>query len=146
MKRKKNIIVFLSILIIFALLIQLIYISVNKIEQKPNVEKVKIDVDKIYLAVGGEEKLSYEIKKNNDSDIYLSFRSEDENIATIDENGIVHGISNGTTKIYVSADDKSDSCDVLVTNLIVPAPSEPNTLKELINGKSYTKEENPVCA
>lgn len=48
-------------------------------------------------------------------DISFSFRSANENIATVDENGLVTGIGYGETTITVSCGGFSDTCKIIVT-------------------------------
>jgi hypothetical protein len=108
------------------------------------VESIKITSGKVYLAVGGQEKLTYETEYKGviEEDVVLS--SGDETIATIDENNVIHGVGLGKTQITATFGDKTDSIDVLVTDLIVVAPKEFDREKPYLECGRYTKEENDL--
>ena len=63
----------------------------------------------------------YECNVNRVFDDYvpvISYQSSDENIAKIDENGIITPISKGTAKITVTADDVSLDIPITVYKLV----------------------------
>ena len=71
----------------------------------------------IYLRVGGSESLNARVSPANATNTGVSFSSGNDSIATVDYNGIVRGVSAGTTYIYATAADKGHaqaSCQVTV--------------------------------
>lgn len=119
-------------------------IDFEKTSQNLVVNEFSLSTDKIYLAINGEEKISYNLKYSGASSLTIYAQSENENICTIDENLVIHGITPGITNINFFANDKKASVNVTVTNLITQIPSEPNTQKELVSSRSFTKEENDL--
>ena len=71
------------------------------------------------ILVACTETLVATIQPNNASNKTLNWTSSDENIATVDENGVITGVSAGTTTIVVTTDDggKTASCLVKVRNI-----------------------------
>ena len=110
----------------------------------PFIESVKITSGKVYLAVGGHEKLTYETEYKGKVDEKVVLTSSDENIATIDEENVIHATGLGEAKITATFGDKTDSIDVLVTDLIVKAPREFDVNKPYVRCGYYTKEENDL--
>ena len=108
------------------------------------IESVKITSGKVYLAVGGHEKLTYETEYKGVINEEVVLKSEDESIATIDEDNVIHAVGLGETKITATFGEKTDSIDVLVTNLIVLAPREFDVYKPYVSCGYYTKEENDL--
>ena len=108
------------------------------------IENVKITSGNVYLAVGGHEKLTYETEYKGVVNEKVVLSSDDENIATIDEDNVIHAIGLGKTKITATFGEKTDSIDVLVTDLIVLAPREFDVYKPYLGCGYYTKEENDL--
>ena len=108
------------------------------------IEGVKITSGKVYLAVGGQEKLTYETEYKGVINEKVVLTSGDENVATIDEDNVIHAIGLGQTKITATFGEKTDSIDVLVTDLIVLAPREFDVNKPYVRCGYYTKEENDL--
>lgn len=84
---------------------------------------IKVNHENIYIVVGSE----YKITTNYDKVLWFS---GDEKIAQVNE-GIVKGISKGTTTITIKKGRKQKSINVIVTDLI--------TSPTLNNKKSYLK-------
>lgn len=108
------------------------------------IESIRITSGDVYLAINGNEKLSYETEYKGTVNEEVLLKSEDENIATIDENNVIHGVAAGETKITASFGEKSDSINVLVTDLIVKAPREFDVYKPYLGCGYYSKEENDL--
>ena len=109
-----------------------------------SVDQIVLKSENIYLAINGEKKIEYDLVVTGEIDLNISYEVKDENICTIDENGIIKGISEGSTNIIIHVNDKIASVNVIVTNLITIVPDEPDSEKELITGKKYTKEQNDL--
>lgn len=113
-------------------------------QQYCNIDEFYLNTDKVYLAIDGQEQINYTLKYSGNLGVTISYLIEDENICAIDKDLIIRGISPGTTTINFYANDKKASVEVIVTSLITTMPDEPNTNKELITGKTFTKEENDL--
>lgn len=112
--------------------------TINKEEKKKVATKdFELNISKTYLAVGG---LDTVISEDNN----LLFKSLDESIATIDQDGIIKGIADGSTKIEVTNSDTTKYIDVVVTSLIIPRPSDFDTSKPYLTCRLYTKENNDL--
>lgn len=69
------------------------------------------------IAVGGTETLVATVSPANADDKSVSWESDDEDVATV-EDGLVTGLSAGTATITVTTTDGdfTDTCEVTVTN------------------------------
>jgi len=108
------------------------------------IESVKITSGDVYLAIDGKERLTYETEYKGNINEKVILKSADESIATIDEDNVIHGVSVGETKITATFGEKTDSVNVLVTDLIVAAPREFDVYKPYLGCGYYTKEENDL--
>jgi hypothetical protein len=76
--------------------------------------QVVLNVHELELAVGGQEKLRAAVKPAKDG-ITISFKSDNEAVATIDNSGVVTAVASGSANIIASADGaKADTCVVKV--------------------------------
>jgi len=77
------------------------------------------------LNVGNSSTLTATIAPTNASNKNVTWASSNTNIATVDTNGKVIAIANGTTTITVTTNDgnKTASCTVIVSTLIIPVKS-----------------------
>ena len=83
------------------------------------VEKVTLDKDKLILEEGQEETLEATVTPSNASDTTVTWKSNDESIATV-ENGKVKAIKEGTTTITASSKDgPKATCKVTVNKKII---------------------------
>ena len=76
---------------------------------------IDLNKNEVYLQIGETFKLEVE----TDSDKKVSFSSENETIAIIDENGEIEAINNGKTKIIITQGSETEYCYVYV-GLIEP--------------------------
>lgn len=84
--------------------------------------KITVDATAISIAETANVNVGESITLNatltpNNATTNISWSSEDETIATVDENGNITGISEGTTTITATAGTVSDTCIVSVTAL-----------------------------
>ena len=81
------------------------------------VEKITISADTLTLKTGGKAVLSAKLKPDNATVKDIIWLSEDESIATVDENGNVTAEGIGSVKIIAVSKDGflRDSCEVTVT-------------------------------
>lgn len=92
------------------------YVTVNRIATK-----IALSQSEATIEVGNEIQLNATLQP---TDVYVTsvdWTSSDENVATVDSNGIVHGLTQGTTIITASTTDGSklsSSCNVKVVKLV----------------------------
>lgn len=108
------------------------------------VNEVKINKEKVYIAIKGKYTVKAEVDSVGIVDNTISWYSDDESIATVDENGVITGVKKGETKVHAKVSDKEDVVDVLVTDLITVAPKNFNNNKPYLPCGRYNKEENDL--
>ncbi len=77
-------------------------------------ESIHLDVDTILFEQLGEGRLLQFTLQPKDTTDVLSFRSENEAVATVDKNGMITAVSEGTTTIVISCGKVTQSCTVTV--------------------------------
>ena len=75
-------------------------------------EKVEAEFDKEFLWVGESGNITATVLPEDTTDKSVSFTSSDEDIATVDENGVVTAVSAGVATITVTAVGERISTDV----------------------------------
>lgn len=85
--------------------------SVAESEIKNTVELTAQNPD-VQLNVGDQNKLFY----TSNQDVTLTYTSSDDSVATVDDNGVVTAVGNGTATITASCDDAS--CEWTVTSTL----------------------------
>ena len=96
-------------------------IEVKHISEKPiiPVEEVDIEESTAYIPVGGTMHLDAIITPEEATNKTLTWTSSDEEVATVDNKGVVTAHKNGTAKITATSDNgEQDTCTV---NVIIPA-------------------------
>ena len=71
----------------------------------PQIEKLVISTNKINIVVEETKKIEYRIEPTNGEIRSIKWDSEDPSIATIDENGTVKGIKEGSTVVSLNIND-----------------------------------------
>ena len=71
----------------------------------PQIEKLVISTNKINVVVEETKKIEYRIEPTNGEIRSIKWDSEDPSIATIDENGTVKGIKEGSTVVSLNIND-----------------------------------------
>ena len=87
---------------------------------------VELDRDFIYMNVGESYTLNATVYPANATNKKLKWESADTSIATVDSNGRVSGVGEGTTMVYARATDGSGqvaSCEVDVYAPTTPTPT-----------------------
>lgn len=107
----------------------------RRVEYKIQVLPVKVQVTDIRLGktqlslnIGGQEKLTAEILPEEAADTPLIWKSDHEEVATVDSNGVVTATGEGTAVITVMAEDESEvtaQCTVQVSKK-PDKPDDPN--------------------
>lgn len=81
------------------------------------VQSVSLDRETLTLAEGGTATLVAIIQPDNASDKKVTWSSSDTQIATVNENGKVTAVKEGTAAITAKAGEKSATCTVTVTSM-----------------------------
>lgn len=84
--------------------------SVDKVE----VTNVKFIVKTINVNLKETATLQWKIYPNNAGNTNVTFKVEDETIATVDQNGLVSGLSVGTTKVTIVTEDGNFTDDATI--------------------------------
>ncbi len=92
------------------------YTDECQVTVKYSVESSKISDKSIKLGVGENEALSVKVSPSNATIQTVKWYSEDESVATVDENGVVTATGAGETVVYSLTDDGyyKSSCEVTV--------------------------------
>lgn len=90
----------------------------NEDPNSVKVEGVKIDPTSMILKIKEEKQITAEVVPENATNKKIQWVSEDTTVASVDENGKVTGVSQGTTKIKAVSEDggKEATCEVTVKN------------------------------
>lgn len=81
-----------------------------------SVDKIVISDDKATISIGEQLQLDYTIKPKDATITTVTWYSDDESVATVDENGLVTAVGTGSTSVYVVSDDGLyiDTCVITV--------------------------------
>lgn len=118
--------------------------KVNNTETIGKVTKLTVNKEKIYLAIDGTYNLSAEYETIGNVNSKLEWYSDNNDIASVDENGLVIGKSNGTTTIHCKVYNEIRDISVVVTDLIINRPREYDRNKPYLSCGRYSKEENDL--
>ena len=107
----------LNIMIII-FVIAICFISYMLFFRKIEVTGVILDKKNIQLIVGETKKLEATVYPSDASNKSVTWQSSDEEIITVDKNGLVKGIKQGEATITAISDNKdvTDTCNVKVSN------------------------------
>lgn len=121
-KFDNNIIKTAIMTLILALICVIIPVAITSHAQETIISKaIECGQSSYYLAVGDTAQIDAYIFPENTANKKLVFKSGDESICTVDENGLITGISFGSTEITVSAEDGGadpERCKVTVKRSI----------------------------
>ncbi len=115
-------------------------VGINETPLISKIYEVKLKKEKIYLPVGEEETIDFDLSALGNMTEKIEWQSSNSEIAQI-QNGVLTAISPGKATIVLKIGDKSDSLDVIVTSTIVNRPTEFNYRKPYLRCKQYTSEE-----
>ena len=87
------------------------------------VESITLDQTNVEMAVGESLALTATVKPDNATDKTVTWNSSNANIASVDQNGKVTAMGEGSATITAKAGDKEATCLVTVTIPIVPVES-----------------------
>lgn len=155
MRRTILLIVFLSVCLVSLGFISFKYLKIDTKDFNKFLSSIKesilsdkvvamsSNIDKVYLAIGGTKQINMNLITTGDSNQVLTWKSKNESIASVSENGLITGLSVGETQIEVSTTNNvSVFIDVLVTDLItVPTIGTAKNRKPFLPCGRYTEEE-----
>lgn len=106
------------LIILLSLLIMILVVSCgeNVGNDKDKSKDIKLNADKLIMTVGESQPVI--VETNCDTNM-ISFISEDEVIATINEHGIITAVAVGKTTIKVTAGNLIASCEIDVADALV---------------------------
>ncbi|MDD5826765.1 MAG: Ig-like domain-containing protein [Bacilli bacterium] len=114
------------------------------------IDKFEISKSSISIVKGKTYQLEITISPSDTTESkVVTWESANKNIATVDKNGVVTGVSKGTTKITGKLENgKTVTCDVEVTIIPVDSISFENRVVDALKGKKLTLKLNinPVDA
>lgn len=103
----------------------IVYVTVNP-SSKVHVTGVELSTHSATLDLSKSETLQLEatVTPSNATDKSVEWLSDDENVATVDSNGLVTAVGVGTTQIGVFTNDGThdDYCEITVVEYIPPTP------------------------
>ena len=114
-----------------------IYVTVPDVDDTPLEDEQDIEItisdDALEVEQYSTAQLTAEAVSYSGADTTISWGSEDEDIATVDENGVVRGVAPGTVVVYAS-----NSCGTEVAECVVTVtPSTALPMYRLYNRWSY---------
>lgn len=104
------------------------------------VGSIELNKTDLVLVEGESETLTATVKPDDATDKSVSWKSTNENIATVDNTGKVTAIKDGETTISATAGEKSATCKVVVQKKVIAVESVElsDELLELVEGDSET--------
>ena len=107
------------------------------------VTNVLLDKTSLALDVGGSDTLTATVEPDNATTKTVTWSSDNISVATVDANGLVTAVAEGSATITVTTEDgsKTASCTVIVTNngsspVLPPQPSDPAPSQPTGDGSS----------
>lgn len=95
------------------------YLIEVKEEPKPiQVTEILLDQNEIYMHIGETTQIRAVAKPQDANNKEITYASEDMDIATIDENGIIQAISQGTTSIIIASVENPDIKAECIVNIV----------------------------
>ncbi len=116
----------------------------KKTNLKKTVTKFEVTTKKVYLAKKDTKQIVYNLETTNNYKPNIEYKSNNENIATVSDTGLITSKNNGSTTIDITVDGKLETIEVLVTSLISKMPKNMNNNKNLLSCERYSKEENDL--
>ena len=113
--------------------------------EKPVLTGVEASVEKADLKVGETTKVSAKITPQDTEDVAIAWSSDKEDVATVDKNGNVAAVGEGTAKLTVTATQGSGADAVTVTDTVtvkVTKESEPE--KPVLTGIEVSLEKSEL--
>lgn len=100
------------------------------IEEQIMVQSIEVNPESSEININDTVQLSVVVLPEDAFNKAVEWYSEDTTIATVDENGLVTGIKEGTVKIYAKTTDGSELSDFSTVIVIKNEPKEPEEPEE----------------
>ncbi len=121
-----------------------VIIKVENTDKLGYIKNLNISKNTIYLAVKGTYTPTLTFDSIGYVDKTITWYSDNEKIAKVNNDGKITGVKKGTTKVHAKILNNDISIDVIVTNLIVAKPKKINRNKKYLPCGIYNKEENDL--
>ena len=125
------------------------YIFQTYVTEMPAYNKVtgiNLDKEELYISIGENLKINAYIEPSNANNTKINFKSDDEKIATIDENGVITAQKEGETIIYAISEENENikaKCKITVVRKMQESEVQftaPLILNNLdVSGIDYTQ-------
>ena len=110
------------------------------------VTEVKITSTVTEVTADDSITLEVSVSPDNASDKTVTWSSNNEDVATVDSNGVVKGVAAGTATITATVGEKRDSVEIIVNRKVVVGDIILQDLT-IVSSEGYTKDEsNPPVA
>lgn len=117
--------------------------AVCKITVLPKIESVDLSDTTLSLKVGGTVQLTYTVQPEDAVVETATYTSSDESVATVDEEGTVTAVADGTTTITVDVDGVTAECEVTVSTKAASAAGS-NSGSSAASGSGQTEASAPA--
>ena len=97
-------------------------VKVTVVTNEVKVDKIILNPSSLSLNVGDSKQVSAIIEPENATNRELVWTSSNPSVATVDNNGVVKGVSPGTTTITVKTKDGTVVSEIIVT-ILAPTPT-----------------------
>lgn len=84
------------------------------------VQSIQLEKHETNLKVGETEELRVQITPNDANNKNIKWTSEDETIATVNEEGVIAGVKSGKVRIYATSEENSEISDYCTVTFIQP--------------------------
>ncbi|MDD2409916.1 MAG: Ig-like domain-containing protein [Bacilli bacterium] len=117
-------------------------IKVKELNNLGKIFNLKINQEKVYLAIDDVYKLELTYKSIGNINKDVTWSSSNPNIASIDNEGNIIPLSAGNTTIIAEINDESIKSEVVVTNLINKRPDSYNYNRSFLSCNMFSEEDN----
>lgn len=117
--------------------------AVCKITVLPKIESVDLNYTELALRVGGTAQLTYNVQPEDAVVETATYTSSDESVATVDEEGAVTAVADGTATITVDVDGVTAECEVTVSTKAASAAGS-NSGSSAASGSGQTEASAPA--
>ena len=117
--------------------------AVCKITVLPKIESVDLSDTTLSLKVGGTVQLTYTVQPEDAVVESATYTSSDESVATVDEEGVVTAVADGTATITVDVDGVTAECEVTVSTKAASAAGS-NSGSSAASGSGQTEASAPA--
>ena len=117
--------------------------AVCKITVLPKIESVDLSDTTLSLKVGGTAQLTYTVQPEDAVVETATYTSSDESVATVDEEGAVTAVADGTATITVDVDGVTAECEVTVSTKAASAAGS-NSGSSAASGSGQTEASAPA--